>query len=74
MAVRFVLSDYVDQALAEAQYDKLSEGSFAGRVPPCKGVIAFGSTLRRCEDELLSTLEDWVPVGLKLRQPFPIIG
>lgn len=74
MAVRFILTEYVNQAMAEAVYDKLEDGTFAGRVPPCKGVIAFGATLRECEDELRSTLEDWILVGLKLGHHLPVIA
>jgi len=74
MEIRFVLSDYVEQALAEAVYDKLEDDTFAGRIPPCLGVIAFGETLRRCEEELRSTLEDWILVGLKLGHPLPVIA
>lgn len=73
MAVRFILSEYVDHLLAEAVYDKLEDGTFSGRIPLCKGVIAFGSTLRECEDELRSTLEDWILVGLKLGHPLPVV-
>jgi predicted RNase H-like HicB family nuclease len=58
MAIRFILSDYVDRAIAQAIYDKLEDSTFTGRIPVCKGVIAFASTLRECEDELRSTLED----------------
>ena len=74
MAVRFVLTEYVTQALALAIYDKLEEGSFVSRISSCRGVIAFGATLRECEDELRSTLEDWVFIGLKLGHPFPVIA
>ena len=70
---RFVLTDYIEQAMSLAAYDKLEDGSFVGKIPPCQGVIAFGSTLRQCEDELRSTLEDWILVGLKLSHPLPII-
>ena len=66
MTVRYVLSDYVEKPMANAVYDKLEDGTFAGRIPHCKGVIAFAPTLRRCEAELRSTLEDWILVGLKL--------
>ena len=62
METRYVLTDYVHQALAEASYEKLDDDSYAGRVPACPGVTAFGSTLRRCEEELRSTLEDWILV------------
>lgn len=64
--MEFTLTDYINCALAYADYDKLEDGSFAGRIPKCKGVIAFAKSLRECEDELRSTLEDWILVGLKL--------
>jgi predicted RNase H-like HicB family nuclease len=73
MMARFILTDYVNQAMAYAVYDKLEDGTFVGRVPPCKGVVAFGTTLRECEEELRSTLEDWILVGLKLGHPLPVI-
>lgn len=74
MAPRFILTEYVSQLMAYAVYDKLEDGTFAGRIPQCKGVVAFGTTLRECEDELHSTLEDWILVGLKLGHPLPVIG
>ncbi len=74
MAVQYVLSEYIELALAQAVYDKLEDHSFAGRIPACKGVIAFGTTLRECENELRSTLEDWVLLGLKLTHSLPVIG
>ena len=74
MKSRYILSGYVDQALAAAAYDKLDDGTFAGKVPPCPGVVAFGRTLRECEEELRSTLEDWILLGLKLGHEMPIIG
>jgi len=64
----FVLSHYVEQAMAEAVFDKLEQDSFAGHIPSCPGVIAFARTLRLCEQELRSTLEDWILVGLKMGQ------
>jgi len=72
--IRYILSEYVEQVMAQAVYDKLEDGTFAGRIPPCKGVIAFGKTLRECENELHSTLEDWILVGLKLGHPLPVVG
>ena len=74
MSVQFILTDYVEQALSQAVYDKLEDGTFAGRIPLCKGVVAFGTTLRECQDELRSTLEDWILVGLKLGHSLPVIA
>jgi predicted RNase H-like HicB family nuclease len=74
MAMQFVLTDYVNTALAQAVYDKMEDGTYVGRIPACKGVVSFASTLRQCEEELRSTLEDWIWVGLKLRHPLPILA
>lgn len=74
MTARFILSDYVDRALSQASYDKLEDATFVGRIPLLKGVIAFGATLRECEDELHATLEDWLLTGLKLGHPLPEIA
>ena len=74
MAVRFILTEYVDRAMVEAVYDKLEDGTFVGRIPPCQGVIVFATTLHECEEELRSTLEDWILVGLKLSHPLPVIA
>lgn len=67
------MSDYVELALEQAEYDKLEDDTFAGRIPACKGVVAFAGTLRGCESELRSTLEDWVLVGLKLGHELPVL-
>ena len=68
------MSDYVEMALEQAEYDKLEDETFAGRIPSCKGVVAFAGTLRECESELRSTLEDWVLVGLKLGHELPVLA
>ena len=70
---QFILTGYIKKALAYAEYDKLEDGTFAGRIPSCPGVIAFSRTLRGCEKELRSTLEDWVLLGLKLRHSLPVL-
>ena len=70
----FILTDYLERALAQAEYDKLEDGTFSGRIPVCIGVVAFGNTLTECETQLRSTLEDWVLVGLKLGHELPVIA
>lgn len=72
--MEFTLTDYINAALASAQYDKLEDGSFAGRIAKCKGVVAFAPSLKACEDVLRSTLEDWIIVGLKFGHRLPVIN
>ncbi len=74
MAHDFILSSYIEEALAEAVYDKLEDASFAGRIPLCPGVVSFGATLVACERELRSTLEDWILVGLQLGHALPVLA
>lgn len=74
MKAKYILTNYVEQAMASAEYDKLEDGTFAGRIPPCPGVIAFGTTLRQCEEELRSVLEDWLLIGIKLGHRIPVIA
>jgi len=74
MANQLILTDYIHDLLAQADYDKLDDGTFSGRIPTCKGVVAFGNTLRDCEAELHSTLEDWIFVGIKLGHTLPVIN
>ena len=73
MTPRYVLSDYVREAMALSAIEKLDDGSYVGRIPSCAGVVAFGASLRDCENELRSTLEDWILLGLQLKHPLPII-
>jgi predicted RNase H-like HicB family nuclease len=73
MNIQFILSEYLDSAMAGAEYDKLEDGSFSGRIAACTGVVSFGTTLRECEEELRSTLEDWLWLGLKLGHQLPVI-
>jgi|TARA_Y100000031_G_C8055885_1_gene308331 predicted RNase H-like HicB family nuclease len=74
MEGQFILTDYVEEALAQATYDKLNDGTFSARISLCNGVIAFGSTLKKCENELRSVLEDWILLGVKLGHSLPVIA
>lgn len=74
MSGRYILTEYIDRAMDGAVYDKLADGSFAGRIPACRGVVSFGATLKECAEELRSTLEDWLLLGIKLGHPLPVIA
>ena len=47
MTGQYILSDYLENALAQAEYDKLEDGTFFGRIPSCKGVVAFRRNFAR---------------------------
>ena len=70
----YSLSEYLDRAMAQAAYEKLDNGMYAGRIPPCPGVLAFAASLSACSEQLRSTLEDWVLLGMKLDHTLPVIA
>ena len=70
----FPLTAYIEAGMELAKYDKLEDGSFAGEIPELEGVIAFGKTLKECQTELRSTLEDWILVGFHLGHRLPVIA
>lgn len=74
MIVRYALSDYISEAISISKIEQLEDGSYVGKIPNCQGLIAFGNSLSECKQELRSTLEDWILVGLKLGHTLPIIG
>lgn len=74
MEFKFVLTDYIREAMALAEYDELEKDSFAGRIPPRLGVIAFGKTMPECREELQSVLEEWMLTGFKAVNELPVIA
>ena len=74
MATGCILSDYLESAMSSATFDKLDDGTYAGRVPACQGVVAFGATLMECQRLLQSTLEDWLLLGLRMGHALPVLA
>ena len=60
--------------MSKAVYEKLEDGNFVGKIPPCSGVIAFGETLYQCQEELRSSLEGWLIVKIRHGDKLPVIG
>ncbi len=63
--------DYLDAAMADAVYEELADGSIAGEIPSCIGVVAYSTSREGCEKELRSVLEGWVLLGLELGHRLP---
>ena len=69
-----MISRYVTQALARAQYRRLEDGTFAATVRGLKGVIATGATLEVCRRDLAEVVEEWVLVRVARGLPVPALG
>ena len=69
-----MLIEFINKAMSEAVYDKLEDGSFTGKIPPCPSVVAFGKTLYQCQLELKTSLEGWLIVKIRHGDTLPVVG
>lgn len=74
MNQHYIIADYLDAALVGAVYEALEDGTYCGRIPSCKGAVAFAPTLDECKDEMKTVIEDWVLLGLRFNDELPVIG
>ena len=68
-----MLTEYIQNAMRLAHYELMENGRFFGTIAGCKGLYAEGKTLEQCREELQSTLEDWLLLGLQLGHNLPVI-
>ncbi len=59
--------------MRHAKYELMENGHLYGHIPECQGVWAEAANLEQCREELQSTLEDWLLLGLQLGHVLPVI-
>ena len=59
-----MLTEYLDKAMRLAEYEKIEDGTYYGRIPGFQGLWADEATLEDCRNELRSVLEDWLLLKL----------
>ncbi len=68
-----MLTQYLQQAMYRAIYEKIEDGTYYGEIPEFQGVYANADTLKACQEMLQEVLEGWIILGLRLQHPLPII-
>lgn len=68
-----MLTNYIQAAMHQAHYELIEDGTFFATIPGLEGLWANAPTLEECRDELQSSLEDWLLLGLKLGHEMPIV-
>ena len=68
-----MLNDYISAAMRRAEYKMLEDETYWGEIPPLQGVWANADSLKECEEELESVLEDWITIGLGFGDAMPEI-
>jgi predicted RNase H-like HicB family nuclease len=72
-----MFAEYIQAALEQAEYEIMEEGEsepYYAHVPDLPGVWATGKTLEDCRKELISVIEGWIALRLRLGDPIPPIG
>ena len=69
-----MLTRYIDEAIRQAVYEKLEDGTYWGEVPLCPGTNAHASTLNECQAELREVLEEWILQNLHDGVVLPVIA
>lgn len=68
-----MLTDYIRAAMRHAKYEILEDGTFFATIPTLQGLWANAKSLEECREELQSTLEDWILVGIRFGDPIPVV-
>jgi len=66
-----ILSGFVHEAMSQAKYRILDDGSIFGEIPACQGVWANESSLEKCREVLQEVLEEWLVLKLRDHDPLP---
>lgn len=57
-----MITRYLDRALRRARYREVDDGTFCATVKGLRGVIATGTSLEACREQLAEVVEEWVLV------------
>jgi predicted RNase H-like HicB family nuclease len=69
-----MFAEYIAAALERANYEIVDDPEpYYASVPGLPGVWATGKTFEECRRELISTIEGWIVLGLRMGHPIPPI-
>jgi predicted RNase H-like HicB family nuclease len=69
-----MFAEYIAAALERAEYEIIDDPDpYYAHVPRLPGLWATGKTFEECRGELISAIEGWIVLGLKMGQAIPPI-
>jgi len=69
-----VITRYIDQALRRARYKLVDDGLCCATVSGLRGVVATGTTLEACRDQLAEVVEEWILARVARGLSVPRLG
>lgn len=67
-----MIAEFIQAALRRANYE-VEGGQFYADVPELPGVLAYGSTLEECRNQLIEVIEGWLIVGIRHGDSIPVL-
>jgi len=69
-----MLTEYIAEAMAQATYKILEDGSYFGEIPNFPGVWSNEASLEECRKVLQEVLEEWLLLKLRDNEDVPPLG
>ncbi len=70
-----MFAEYIQAALERAEYKVIDNPEpLFGEVPELEGVWATGMTIEECRRELISVIEGWIALRLRMGDSIPVLG
>ncbi|NPV62348.1 MAG: type II toxin-antitoxin system HicB family antitoxin [Methanotrichaceae archaeon] len=70
-----MFAEYIQAALEHAEYEIIDDPEpYYAHIQGLPGVWATGKTFEECRKELISVIEGWIVLGLRLGHPIPPIS
>ena len=66
-----MLIEFIIEAMALAEAEKMEDGRYFGSIPGFPGLWADGGTKKECLSELRSSLEEWLVTALRVDEELP---
>lgn len=68
-----MIIEYCQNAIENAEYKKLEDGTWFAEIPGFDGVWANGASVEICRKELIEVLEEWLLLKLRDNDPIPTV-
>jgi predicted RNase H-like HicB family nuclease len=68
-----MIIEYCQNAIENANYKKLEDGTWFAEIPGFDGVWANGVSVETCRKELIEVLEEWLILKLRDNDPIPTV-
>ena len=69
-----MIQEYINKALAIADYKILEDGTWFADIKPLSGVWANGESIEETRQELIEVIEEWLLLKLKDGDEIPVLG